>query len=145
MTADRPHHHDPGSRFEDAGIPDLQDGTPEQQQAEDPQELPLPGDAPNASVDWGTTVEEQIQGEPLDVRLAREQPDPTLEEINGGRRRPGDEAGGDQVGRLASDEMWQPGDTEPRTDATDTIDATDVGMDGGGFTQEEQAVHLEPE
>lgn len=59
MTADRSRHHDPGSRFEDAGIPDLQDGTPEQQEAEDPEELPLPGDAPNASVDWGTTAEEQ--------------------------------------------------------------------------------------
>jgi hypothetical protein len=143
MTADRSHHHDHGSRFEDAGIPDLQDGTPEQQQAEDPQELPLPGDAPNASVDWGTTVEEQLQGEPLDVRLAREQPDPALEEINGGRRRPADEAGsGDRVGRLANDDTSQSGDSV--TSGPDT-DATDVGMDGGGLTQEEQAVHLEPE
>jgi hypothetical protein len=137
MTADRPHHHDPGSRFEDAGIPDLQDGTPEQQEAEDPQELPLPGDAPNASVDWGTTVEEQVEGEPHDVRLAREEPDPTLVEINGARRRPSG-AGGD-VGRLVNDERLQPGDAQPDTDASD------IGTDGGGLTQEEQAVHLEPE
>jgi hypothetical protein len=136
MTAD-PHHHDPGSRFEDAGIPDLQDGTPEQQQAEDPQELPLPGDAPNASVDWGTTVEEQLEGEPHDLRLSREEPDPVLDEINGGRRRPS--VAENEVGRLANDERLQPGDTEPDTDATD------VGMDGGGLTQEEQAIHLEPE
>jgi hypothetical protein len=137
MTADRAHHHDPGSRFEDAGIPDLQDGTPEQQEAEDPQELPLPGDAPNASVDWGTTVEEQIEGEPHDVRLARELPDPVLEEINDGRRRRADESA--DVGRLVNDERLQPGDTEPDTDATD------VGSDGGGLTQEERAIHLEPE
>jgi hypothetical protein len=137
MTADRAHHHDPGSRFEDAGIPDLQDGTPEQQEAEDPQELPLPGDAPNASVDWGTTDEEQVEGEPHDVRLAREEPDPTLEEINGARRRPSGAGGG--VGRLVNDERLQPGDAQPDTDAND------VGTDGGGLTQEEQAVHLEQE
>ncbi len=137
MTADRPHHRDAGSRFEDAGIPDLQDGTPEQQEAEDPQELPLPGDAPNASVDWGTTVEEQVEGEPHDVRLRREEPDPALDEINGGRRRRS--TAGSDVGRLANDERLQPGDAQPDTDATD------VGADGGGLTPEEQAIHLEPE
>ncbi len=137
MTADRAHHRDAGSRFEDAGIPDLQDGTPAQQEAEDPQELPLPGDAPNASVDWGTTVEEQVEGEPHDVRLAREEPDPVIEEINGGRRRaPRDD---DAVGRLVNHERLQPGDSEPDTDAAD------VGMDDGGLTQEEQAMHVEPE
>jgi hypothetical protein len=137
MTADRPRHHDPGSRFQDAGIPDLQDGTPEQQEAEDPEELPLPGDAPNASVDWGTTAEEQREGEPLDVRLAREEPDPALEEVNDGRRRPGDDRA--EVGRLVNDERLQPGDIESDTGASD------VGMDSGGLTQEEQAIHLEPE
>lgn len=136
MTADA-HRHERGSRFEDAGIPDLQDGTPEQQEAEDPQELPLPGDAPNASVDWGTTAEEQREGEPLDLRLSREEPDPVLDEINGGRRRASTPEG--EVGRLVNDERLQPGDSQPDTDATD------VGVDGGGLTQEEQAVHLEPE
>jgi hypothetical protein len=147
MTADRSHRHDTGSRLEDAGIPDLQDGTPEQQQAEDPQELPLPGDAPNASVDWGTTVEEQLEGEPHDVRLAREEPDPVLEEINGAPRRgqdfddadDADAADDAEVGRLVHEERLQPGDTQPDTDAID------VGMDGGGLTQEERAIHLEPE
>ncbi|MGW0483470.1 DUF5709 domain-containing protein [Nonomuraea sp. NPDC003214] len=67
--------HDPRSRFEDEGIPDLQDGTPEQQWAVDPQEAPLPGDEPIAVDDYGTTVDEQIQGEPLDGRLEREVPE----------------------------------------------------------------------
>ncbi|MFD2357722.1 hypothetical protein ACFSTC_63245 [Nonomuraea ferruginea] len=58
--------HDPRSRFEDEGIPDLQDGTPEQQWAEDPQEAPLPADHPTAVGDFGTTVDEQIRGEPLE-------------------------------------------------------------------------------
>jgi hypothetical protein len=67
--------HDPHSRFEDEGIPDLQDGTPQQQWAVDPQEAPLPGDRPIGVDEFGTTVDEQIQGESLDGRLDREIPE----------------------------------------------------------------------
>ncbi|GAA3447156.1 DUF5709 domain-containing protein [Planomonospora venezuelensis] len=67
--------HDPHSRFEDEGIPDLQDGTPQQQWAVDPQEAPLPGDRPMAVDDFGTTVDEQIQGESLEGRISREVPE----------------------------------------------------------------------
>ncbi len=66
---------DPHSEFEDAGIPDLQDGTPEQEWAVDPQQAPLPADQPTAVDDFGTTVEEQIGGEPLDRRVDREVPE----------------------------------------------------------------------
>lgn len=147
MPADRALHHDPGSRFEDAGIPDLQDGTPEQQQVDDPEELPLPGDAPNASIDWGTTVDEQVAGEPHDLRLRRETPDPALEEIGddleGTDRQDLDRVESDgtdtEVGRLVNDQRLEPGDAE-----TDT-EAADVGLDSGGLTQEEQAMHIEPD
>src|SRR5690606_22231423 len=44
---------DPRSRFEDEGIPDLQNGTPEQQWAEDPQEAPLPADYPVGVDEYG--------------------------------------------------------------------------------------------
>lgn len=67
--------HDPRSRFEDEGIPDLQDGTPQQQWAVDPQEASLPGDRPVGVDEYGTTAEEQIQGEPLAGRLEREEPE----------------------------------------------------------------------
>jgi hypothetical protein len=129
MTADRAHHRDVDSRFEDAGIPDLQDGTPEQQQAEDPQELPLPGDQPGASVDWGTTAEEQVEGEPLSLRLSREEPDAVLS----------DDDADVSVGRLVNEQDVVPGDDEVDTEAAD------VGKDWGGLTQEEQAMHIEPE
>ncbi len=66
---------DPHSEFEDQGVPDLQDGTPEQQWAVDPQQAPLPADRPVAVDDYGTTVAEQIEGEPLDSRVDREQPE----------------------------------------------------------------------
>ncbi|WP_433498671.1 DUF5709 domain-containing protein [Sphaerimonospora sp. CA-214678] len=67
--------HDPHSRFEDEGIPDLQDGTPQQQWAVDPQEAPLPADHPAAVDDYGTTVDEMMRGEPLAGRLSREMPE----------------------------------------------------------------------
>jgi len=61
--------------LEDDGIPDLQDGAPEQDWMEDPQFHPVPGERPNASVDFGTTAFEQSEGESLTGRLDRELPD----------------------------------------------------------------------
>lgn len=150
MTPDRtrrPGAQDAGSRFEDAGIPDLQDGTPEQQWSEDPEELPLPGDSPNASIDWGTTAEEQLEGESLDRRLQREQADPALTEIGDDLEgtveedpdRVEDDGSDVTVGRLVNEQDVVPGDDEVDTEAAD------VGADGGGLTPEEQAMHLEPE
>ena len=66
---------DPHSELEDEGIPDLQDGTPGQEWAVDPQQAPVPRDYPVAVDDFGTTIEEQVEGEPLDLRVAREQPE----------------------------------------------------------------------
>lgn len=84
---------DPRSRFEDEGIPDLQDGTPGQQRAVDPQEAPLPADHPVAVDDYGTTVDEEVQGEPLDSRLDREVPE---EQAKFGAGEP-DRTGSDQA------------------------------------------------
>ncbi|WP_182873499.1 DUF5709 domain-containing protein [Microbispora sp. H10670] len=74
MRENRP-QPDPRSRFEDEGIPDLQEGTPEQQWAADPQEMPLPGDRPLGLDEYGTTPNEMREGESLDLRLSREVPD----------------------------------------------------------------------
>jgi hypothetical protein len=133
--------HDPPSRFEDEGIPDLQEGTPEQQWAQDPQEMPLPGREPVAVFEYGTTAEEQRQGEPLDIRLAREEPDtserdiPDIASTDLDARDPAFE----QVGRLVSPDEGTREDTEK-----DEV-ASDVGPDFGGFTAEESAMHVEPE
>lgn len=67
--------HDPGVSPEEEGIPDLQEGTPEQQRASDPQQAAVPGDSPAAIDDYGTTAVEQAEGEPLEGRLAREEPE----------------------------------------------------------------------
>lgn len=134
-----PRDYDAGSRFEEEGIPDLQEGTPEQQWASDPQEAPVPGDEPAAVDEWGTTVREQAEGEPLDLRLEREEAD------SPGPDRSADTPGNlydptsEHAGRLvAPDEGTRP-DDEP------TMVADDVGADGGGYGPEERAMHVEPE
>ncbi|MEU4210844.1 DUF5709 domain-containing protein [Streptomyces sp. NPDC026206] len=68
--------HDPGTSPEQEGIPDLQDGTPEQQRASDPQQQSVPGDEPAAVTRVGVTPEEAQEGESLDERLAEEEPEP---------------------------------------------------------------------
>jgi len=58
---------------EDEGLPEVaNDDSPTAEMAEDPEFASLPGERPGASVDFGTTAEEQAEGESLDGRLARE-------------------------------------------------------------------------
>jgi hypothetical protein len=122
--------HDPRSEMEDQGIPDLQDGYPEQDWAEDPQQAPVPGDEPMAVDDFGTTAEEQRQGESLDGRLSREEPEAEA---------PGADETSPTAGRLVQEDEGVRDDTE-----SEEI-ARDVGPDTGGFTAEEAAMHVEDE
>jgi hypothetical protein len=65
-----------GRTLEEEGVPDLEGPLVEKEITGDPQEgVAPPNYRPKASTDWGTTAEEQRQGEPLDLRIAREQPD----------------------------------------------------------------------
>jgi len=84
----------------------------------------IPNDRPTAIDNWGTTAEEMSQGEPLDLKLAQEEPDePETDE----RR----------SGRLVED------DEGVRADDTAQLIATDVGIDGGAASAEEAAVHIQ--
>lgn len=68
--------HDPGSSPESEGIPDIADDAfPERALVDDPELPSLPGDQPVAVDRTGTTVQEQIDGESLDERLAEEEPE----------------------------------------------------------------------
>ena len=69
--------HDPGVSSESEGIPDLGDYTPSLPRGEDPELESVPGDDPSAVEDFGTTSEEIFEGESLDGRLAREEPEAT--------------------------------------------------------------------
>ena len=121
---------DPASPLEDEGIPDLQDGTPEQQWASDPQQAAVPGDEPMALDDYGTTADEQYESESLEGRLAREEAEP------------GEDAGetGEGGGPVRVVELSQ--GAAPDTEAE--MIAEEVGPDGGGYAPEERAVHIEP-
>ncbi|PKK13957.1 DUF5709 domain-containing protein [Thermomonospora sp. CIF 1] len=121
---------DPRSRFEDEGIPDLQDGTPQQQWAEDPQEMPLPGEEPVAVDRYGTTAEEQAAGEPMDYKLAREQPESQTADETADVSQ--------TAGRIVEEDEGAHPDTEE-----DAV-ARDVGPDSGGYTAEEDAMRIEP-
>ncbi|MGK5558653.1 DUF5709 domain-containing protein [Actinomadura kijaniata] len=113
---------------EDDGIPDLQDGTPQQQWAEDPQRMVLPGDRSMTLDEYGTTVEEMRQGEPLSRRLEREEPEvpiPPNEPI-------------EPAGRIVEDNEGIGPDTEKDAVARETADES-------GFTAEESAMHIERE
>ncbi|MEU4685509.1 DUF5709 domain-containing protein [Streptomyces xinghaiensis] len=78
--------HDPAVDPEDEGIPDLQDGTPQQQRASDPQQMPVPGDRPTFAEFRETTPNEVREGETLDERLSDEVPEPDPAELAEPRR-----------------------------------------------------------
>ena len=104
-----------------------------------------PAERPWAATDWGTTEREELAGESLAGRLARELPEQRESEGDGlgdvagtdGELIDG-EVGGVRAGRLVETyESW--GDAEPE------LYGVDVGIDSGAASAEEAAVHLVPE
>lgn len=121
--------------------------------------------------DFGVTEDEERTGESLDGRLARELPDPNdsgygqastvnlgdeagsadLPGVDPGEGDPGEgdltgnslEAYGDDddllVGRLV-----EPDEGARADEVAETL-ASDLGSDGGGFSAEESAMHLDPD
>jgi hypothetical protein len=113
---------------EDEGIPDLQDGTPEQYWTDDPQQA-SPGDEPAALEDYGMTGAEMHDGESLDGRLRREEPD-------------GPDVGSapaEPAGRLVAPNEGAHVDTE------EDLVGDDIGDDRGGYTAEESAMRVDEE
>jgi hypothetical protein len=70
---------DPGADLDGLGMPDIAEdqvpGTPGEQPDYEPMRESAPVEAPVGSLEWGTTAREAAAGEPLDLRLAREEPD----------------------------------------------------------------------
>ena len=136
---------EPPSAMEAEGIPDPGDTSTTQEVTGDPAYgMEPPHDTGIAVDEYGTTAEEQRDGEPLDTRLAREQPD-VLDAVDReadesvGADTPFDEAAGQNVGRLVEPDEGARSDTE-----ADLV-ASDRGTDLGGYTAEEAAMHVEPE
>jgi hypothetical protein len=137
---------DPADPFEEEGLasPDPEYGA--KRITGDPQEeMAVPGERPVAVDDFGTTAQEEIAGEALDGRLAREEPDlleraattPADESADADQPYPEDRE--ERVGRIVESDEGARADTEP-----DAV-ALDVGTDLGGFSAEERAMHVEPE
>ncbi len=133
------------SEAEAEGIPDPGFSDPSQIVAGDTEAtIEPPHDTAIAVDEWGTTASEQAEGEPLDSRLEREEPD-VLDAVDlpaderAGADTPFDERAGQGVGRLVESDEGARSDTE-----ADMV-AGDVGTDLGGYSAEESAMHLEPE
>lgn len=67
-------NRDPGADLDAEGIPDIaSDQQPEH--VDDPERVSVPTEEPVVSTSWGTTAEEVEEGEGLERKLAREEPD----------------------------------------------------------------------
>ncbi|MQA35878.1 hypothetical protein GCU49_20245 [Modestobacter roseus] len=106
-----------------------------------------PPDRPWVSTGWGTTEREEA-GESLSGRLARELRDGGADDEGADDEGDGlgddagtdgelrdDEVGDDRAGRLADDD-------DGVVDTEDELYAEDEGVDGGGASAEEAAVHV---
>jgi hypothetical protein len=132
----------PEDTLDDRGTEDLLD------EGYSPPERPRGVDA------FGTTLAEQRQGESIEQRLAHEEPDPTnafADPLSDSDTtavddpdaiaaeddfRGGDEVGDRRSGRLTAPEEGGHQDTE-----SDMV-AEEVGIDGGGSSAEEAAMHI---
>ncbi len=87
---------------------------------------------------YGTTHDEASRGEPLDLRLAEEEPDAGPDLPWTDEDEPSDD---DNVGLPRSGRLVATGDGS-LDDAEADLIARDVGIDGGAASAEEAAVHL---
>lgn len=106
-------------------------------------EMAVPGDRPVEADEYGTTAAEQAAGEPLDLKLSRELPDPDPDaataDDSDAAAEPFPADPDERVGRLVQPDQGTADDTEP-----DEV-ATTVGTDRGGFSAEERAMHIDPD
>ena len=124
---------------EDDGVLDASD-TLDDDLVADPLDTGIaPADRWSGADRYGTTPAEERAGEPLDLRLAEEEPDIDPYAEDGGT---GDEdeltrrgyERDPRAGRLAEDDGYA-------DDGTD-LTGWDAGVDGGGASAEEAAVHV---
>jgi hypothetical protein len=137
---------DSADPFEEEGQASQEPGLPGKRITGDPQDdMPVPGDAPMAVDDYGTTAAEEQAGEPLDLRLSREEPDllersattDADESEDSDQPYPVDPE--ERVGRIVET------DEGARADDEASAVANDVGTDLGGFSAEERAMHIQRE
>jgi uncharacterized protein DUF5709 len=113
----------------------------------------VPPERWSAGVRYGVTAGEQEEGESLDQLLSEEEPDPALAYEDDEDDDEGDgedlDAGDEDVDGLLLDDGPDPRagrlvaeDEGAHPDDEEDLVATDVGIDGGGASAEEAAVHV---
>jgi hypothetical protein len=113
----------------------------------------VPPERWSAGVRFGDTATEQSEGESLDQLLAEEEPDPVLDfdedDDEDEDLEDDDDAGDEDVDGLLLDDGPDPRagrlvaeDEGAHPNEEEDLVARDVGIDGGGATAEEAAVHV---
>jgi hypothetical protein len=113
----------------------------------------VPPERWSAGVRYGVTAEEQEEGESLDQLLAEEEPDPALNYDEDDEEpedvEDDDDAGDEDVDGLLLDDGPDPRagrlvaeDEGAHPDEEEDLVARDVGIDAGGATAEEAAMHV---
>jgi len=115
----------------------------------------VPPERWSAGVRFGDTATEQSEGESLDQLLAEEEPDPALDLVDEDDEDEDDEddddedAGDEDVDGLLLDDGPDPRagrlvaeDEGAHPDEEEDLVARDVGIDAGGATAEEAAMHV---
>jgi hypothetical protein len=131
--------YEPGADLEDDGVLEPSDTLDDDDLSSDVLDTGIAAPDHYAGANrFGTTLSEQRQGESLDQRLSEEEPDIGPDEAWTDEDRESDD--GDErsprTGRLvAPDEGAHP------DDETDEV-AFDAGIDGGGASAEEAAMHI---
>ncbi|MFD7921350.1 hypothetical protein ACFV3R_19245 [Streptomyces sp. NPDC059740] len=140
--------HDPATDPEAEGVPDLQAGSPEQQQASDPEQMPVPGDDPTVAESRGNTANEAWAGDSLAQRLAEEIPEGPTEVLAAG---PGADYPEEDVDASAEDPGVFDGTPEERAGLLDDVPDPDRPRDqdvyaepapSAGLSAEEDAVRV---
>lgn len=159
MPDERPHE---SADLEDYEVQEPSDSLIEEPEGDDPLEHGVaPPQRWSAGMRFGTTADEQYEGESLDDLLAEEEPDAGLEDVDelegAVAERPGEIAGDEDAGDEDVDGLLLddgPGPRAGRLVAEDEgahpaeesdLVATDAGIAGGAATAEEAAVHVVPE
>lgn len=131
--------------FADGLLPQ-EESLDDQEVGEDLDEGYSPPERPWGASAWGTTADEAAGHEPLEYRLAREEPPADYDQDGDGL---GDVSGTD--GELIDDQV---GDARAGRLVLEDLDeddfrsdyrALDVGIDGGAASAEEAAVHIIPD
>jgi len=154
MTSNDPNDSE---QYEDYSVDDETQLQPEDTLADDDVEDELdrgysPPEKYSAAQRYGNTPWEQAHDQPLDDRLAEEEPEPDPAEeadrdpadsdddgVGHEADEPGSEVGDDRAGRLVDPDEGLGDDLEK------DLVAEDVGIDGAAASAEEAAVHVVPE